>query len=195
VILVFLETTMPQISVLRTGFLLITLGWIVTACGGTRRVYTHYDPAAASLASEYRTFDWLAHPGGEDLRPGAADLTAEVVRITEAALATKGYNRLDAAPEFHMGWHYVTEPTHVTTINSYYGYTWGRWFPGGGVSYGAGYRSEFPAGTVILDAVDAATRELVWRGFALVASIDDPLKRDEELTEVIARMLLRFPRP
>ncbi len=193
--LVLPGNTMPQTPFLRVGLFLALLGWLVTGCGGTRRVFTHYDPAAASLASGYRTFDWMTPPGGEDLRPGAADLAADVMRITDAALAAKGYNRLDAAPEFHMGWHYVTEPTHVTTINSYYEYTWGRWFPGGGVSYGAGYRSEFPAGTFILDAVDAATRELIWRGFAQVTSIDDPLKRDEELTTVIARMLLRFPRP
>ena len=186
---------MYRIRIPKPSFLLSVAVLGVVACGSTRRVYTNYDPAAATLASDFSTFDWLDHPGGTDARPSLSGLAEDVRRVTEAALVAKGYSRMDASPSFRMGWHYVEETTDVTTINMYYGYTWGRWFPGGGVAYGAGYRAEFLPGTLILDAVDAATGELVWRGFARLRELRDPVKRDEELTTVIGRMLVRFPRP
>jgi hypothetical protein len=46
-----------------------------------------------------------------------------------------GYQKSDTNPEFRVGWHAALgDPLDVTSLNNYYGYAWGRWFPGGGVA-------------------------------------------------------------
>jgi hypothetical protein len=92
----------------------------------------------------------------------------------------------------------------VQTLNSYYGYG-----PGWGYGYGASYRPgywagapetyvyEYEEGTLILDIVNPANKELIWRGSAQdeVNFKSTPEKDQTQLNEAVHQMLEKFPPP
>ncbi len=167
---------------------------LVSGCSRGIAVRTHYDPVGTPISATYQSFAWLTPATGAS-RTEPDGLEATVQEATETALVAKGYALIPLAPNFRMGWHYTTEPTEVTALYLYYPYTWGRWFPGGGVNFSGSYRTELPAGTLMLDAVDASTNELIWRSTALLKLDDHPTIRARQVTEVIRKMVARFPRP
>lgn len=169
--------------------------FVLAACGGGPPVRVNYDPAGAGLAAAYTTWGWLPHPGGRDSRPEAAEWSARIGTAVERTLLDKGYARQDSMPDFQVGWHLVTGDTReATQVSLYYGYTWGRWFPGGGVAYPGGYRAEFTPGTVIVEVVDRPTGELVWRGISRIDPAErDGRRQDQTLRELLTRMFERFP--
>jgi hypothetical protein len=168
---------------------------ILGGCGGGPSVRTHYDPAGISISAGYESFAWLAPSPGASPRTTPEGMEATVLLAMESALVAKGYALIPLAPHFRMGWHYTTEPTDITAIYHYYSYTWGRWFPGGGVNFSGDYLTELPAGALVLDAVDASTNELTWRSIAQIELAEDPAGRARQLTETINGMIARFPRP
>jgi len=175
-------------------------GVLLTACGGGIAVRTSYDPLTRDLAPLYKTYSWLAVPAppqpGDTTSPRDGPHAEEIRRLADEALTAKGYSLTDSAPDFRVGWHLTgEEPVEAATINMYYGYTWGRWFPGGGVVFDGGYRAEVPPRSLILDAVDGTARELVWRAQVELDPEDlaDPRRREAGFREAIRRMLERFP--
>lgn len=166
----------------------------LAGCGGGPSIRTHYDPAGTAMSASYQSFTWLAPAPGVPPRNTPAGMEATVLLAMESALIAKGYSLVQDAPHFRMGWHYTTEPTDITALYHYYGYTWGRWFPGGGVNFSGNYRTEVPAGTLVLDAVDAATNELTWRSMAEIEIDEDPALQARRLTEAVNAMISGFPR-
>ena len=69
-----------------------------------------------------------------------------------------------------------------------YGYGW-RW--GGGVATTA--VTNIPVGTLVVDLVDTASKELVWRGKATDTIDRDSEARDEQLQSAVAEMFQGFP--
>lgn len=165
------------------------------ACGGGVSVNTQYDPAGTSISETYQSFDWLSSAPGAAPRAEPEGLESLIHELVEQALVSRGYTRIPAAPHFRVGWHYTTQPTLVTSLNLHYPYTWGRWFPGGGVNFGGRYRTEIPAGTLVLDAMDVSTSELLWRTMAPVELEDTPAARRAAFAEAITAMVAKFPRP
>jgi len=168
---------------------------LLAGCGGGLPVRTNYDPAGSRVAENYRTWSWLADPG---TRPPVDSALAATIRFqVEAALAGRNYTRSDSAPDFLVGFHVIdAEPALVPEINMYYGYTWGRWFPGGGAVFQGGYRAELPAGALIVDVADGAARELIWRGVAaldLHRSGPAGAQGRRRMGEAIRQMFQRFP--
>jgi hypothetical protein len=138
----------------------------------------------------------MPDPGGQDQRPGAPAVSGPVTRAVEDQLAAKQYVRRDSAPDFLVGWHVAAEGNdEVSMVNMYYGYTWGRWFPGGGVQFEGKYRPQFEPGTLVVDVVDARGRELVWRGEGRADLLNDKdlARRDQRIVEALRKMFERFP--
>lgn len=179
----------------RLPTLFVSAGMLLAACGGGTAVRTSYDPLTRDLVPLYKTYAWLAQPGDTASRQDTA-YAEEIRRLTDEALAAKSYRLTDSAPDFRVGWHLTgEEPVEAATINMYYGYTWGRWFPGGGVVFDGGYRTLVPPHSLILDAVDGNARELVWRGQVRFdpEHLADPRRREVGFREAIRRMLEQFP--
>lgn len=88
-------------------------------------------------------------------------------------------------------------------IYGYGDYGWRPAYGGGYYSYGGyGYSSPvaldgLAAGTLVVDVVDARTRELVWRGWAEGAFYDMPRpdQLSEYVGEVVGKMMKGFPPP
>ena len=141
---------------------------LAVACGGggggSIRVNTDYDPLATPKMSAYKTWNWLRPPAGSAPRPDSA-VQGIVEQAIEARLVSMGYRLTDTNPEFRVGWHAALDgPLDVTATNSYYGYAWGKWFPGGGVAYSNGFHSEFEPGSPVIEITDSRAAELIWRG-------------------------------
>lgn len=140
---------------------------LLAACGGgggSISVNTDYDPVASPRMSAWKTWSWLAPPAGTPGRPDSS-VQGLVEQAIEARLISMGYQRADTNPEFRVGWHAALDGAlDVTAVNSYYGYAWGKWFPGGGVAYSRGFRSEYEPGSLVVDITDTKAVELIWRG-------------------------------
>jgi hypothetical protein len=54
---------------------------------------------------------------------------------------------------------------------------------------------QYKEGTLIVDVVDAKTKQLVWRGFATGTVDPDakPEQRERKLNDAIAQMMAQFP--
>ena len=82
----------------------------------------------------------------------------------------------------------------MTTVNRSYGYGYGRYGrPMGG--YSETRVSEYTQGTLIIDIVDAASNELVWRGSTegRVREKKTPEEREKRIRDAVAAILAEFP--
>jgi hypothetical protein len=168
----------------------------LAACSGIS-VRSDYNPQADF--SKYTTYAWLPAPQTGNPRTDNAIIEGRIKSGVDAALAAKGYKLgTEANANFWVGYHLNIEgQMDVTTVNSYYGYGWGRGYYGG---YGAvGYPSTsvryYDQGTLLIDVVDAQAKELVWRGTGEAEVRPDmrPEDRERRLNEAIAKILERFP--
>jgi hypothetical protein len=171
---------------------------LVVACGGggggggSIHVNTDYDPLASPKMSAYKTWNWLRPPAGT---AGRADSAVQgiVEQAIEARLVSLGYHLTDTNPEFKVGWHAALDgPLDVTTANSYYGYAWGKWFPGGGVAYSRGFHSDFEPGSLVVDITDSKASELIWRGTGREV-FGGKKASGNRVADAVAKMFLLFP--
>jgi len=156
-------------------------------CCSTMKINVDYDQDASFL--EYKSYRWIPHKP-KVKPPRMIDHTLLEKRIknaVDAELAAKGFTRVmeerpDILVAFHIGAQNKVDVTH-------YGYRYGphgRWW---------GHRAEvhrYKEGTLILDIVDAETKQLVWRGSARDA-VHRPQDLDEKLLEAVEKILVQFP--
>ena len=169
-----------------------------TACGGGLRAKVDVDPVIQPRMSGWKTWAWFPAPGGSDTR-GSAVIADLVMRDVEAALVARGYQRVDGSPDALVGWHAALDgPLDVNEVSGYYGYTYGRWYPGGGVNYSPRYQLEYPEGTILIDLVNSRSRELAWRGRALVEpkKLRRAVDRERLVAEAVQVIIGQFrPQP
>ncbi|HKP30196.1 MAG TPA: DUF4136 domain-containing protein [Gemmatimonadales bacterium] len=160
--------------------------------GGSIHVNTDYDPLATPKMSAYKTWNWLRAPAGA---AGRADSAVQglVEQAIEARLVSLGYQFTETNPEFRVGWHAALDgPLDVTTANSYYGYAWGRWFPGGGVAYSRGFHSDYQPRSLVVDVADSKASELIWRGIGRDV-FTGKTPSGNRIAEAVAKMFQQFP--
>ena len=142
-----------------------------------------YDPQADF--NNLKTFSWLPFPKKADVNQ------LVVKRIQDAVtgeLETKGL-RLSSNPDFLIAMHGATK--EKLDIQDW-GYSspraayWGR----RDISV-----QQYTEGTLILDFVDAKSKEMIWRGVATgaVDSGASPEQRTKRINDVVAKLLAKFP--
>jgi hypothetical protein len=88
----------------------------------------------------------------------------------------------------------ATERVNVNQFNTGFGYGWGYgwgWNPylwGGQTSV-----STNTEGTLYIDLIDAATKELVWQGEGVGVLTQNAGKKDERIAEFVAKILAQYP--
>lgn len=70
--------------------------------------------------------------------------------------------------------------------------SWGYWF-GGVVDVGRTIVSEYNQGSLVFDFIDAKTGKLVWQGVGSGIKVDSPKSKQEQIPDIIAKMLKNFP--
>jgi len=150
-----------------------------------------YDPSA-DFAS-YRTFRWLsagpdAAPRAGRSRPGREAAPSPLVdkQIAEAIraeLERKELRFVETGPVDLLVAYHTGKRREVV------GYGWGPRY--------AGPRrvAVYEEGTLTIDLVDRAQRELVWRGYIAASIRDDPEKRHQQLGNLVEKVLAKYPPP
>lgn len=154
-----------------------------------------YNFDKAADFSKYKTYMWVAVPGGDKLD----SLTDKQLRSAiDEGLATKGLSKVeggnaDMAVAYEVA---LTTEKQVTFTGTGYGYG-GRWGRMGGMGTVYGDTSTIPIGAVTLNMFDAGTKELVWQGVA-TKQIDPkakPEKREKNMKKGVAKLLKNYPPP
>lgn len=186
----------PMNAILRNGLLLLAIG-ALAACA-VQRVATDYDSAASFDRLE--SFAWL-EPAFDEVQDPVLDsalLGRKVQRAAMNELVGRGYVavRSDADPDFFITYH----TTSRERIRDSGGMSLG-------IGIGGGYRrshhsifvgdhfgrvESYQEGTLILDIIDARTRDLIWRGW-MRGSMHPSRYTDAAVDAAVREILAKFP--
>jgi hypothetical protein len=165
-----------------------------SACGPSIRVTTTAAPNAAF--SRLHKFRILTPPPRSAGRPLPDDpmlansISNQVLNtsITDAFLA-RGYTLDPTAPDFTVAYYAsARERLDVNLWNYGYPGRWGGWYGTGAVEV-----STYVQGTVIVDVINARTKELIWRGRGEAATTDDPAEYQQHLRDAVQAIVRKFP--
>lgn len=156
--------------------------------------------------SKLHTFNWVE---GEAFgtQPYSADAitNSRIINAVVNQLAIKGYKEeKDEVGDFLIAYHIsLEEKIEISTIDEYYVGGFGHRPLMGGSLYGRrsniGIREitvdRYIEGTLILDIIDAQTKELIWRGTAQseVNPSDSAEVKEKRIHEAVTQMLNNFP--
>lgn len=160
---------------------------VLAACAP--KIPVHVDASSRTTLAGYRSYDWMPPPPDPKARH---DTTVEVfdwrVQTTVAtALANKGYVRTDAAPDLLVMVRTTIAETNSETIGDYFRYR----DAGGTQPLFSAFSLGYEEATISVEAYDAATRVLLWRGRTAVAM--DSSHRDARAIDSINALLKAFP--
>jgi hypothetical protein len=173
------------------GLMFVILAGLACGCSSIS-VATDYEPSFDF--TELETFAWLPEPP----RPAGHALIdsplfgARVREAVNAELARRGYRKAELADADFLLQYYASTKT-VTKIDTVHRYHYGRRW------HGTGYTDttvrEYDRGSLVLDIVDAESRELVWRGVGEARLYENrtPEERSERMREAVESILDEFP--
>jgi hypothetical protein len=154
--------------------------------------------------NHYRTYAWL----DADIRVGEnpiynSDLVNRNIKEhVEMEFAKRGMNLTATNPDLLVGYHTYTEKKVQPVSNPpmFYpgGFQYGwRYFPYGygnwPYMWNNGFRSiHYTEGTLIIDVVDAKTKQLIWRGIA-EGTVDNPKAIERRVQKGVHAIMKRYP--
>jgi len=162
-------------------------------------VTTNYDTSVDF--SKLKTFDWMPNATINVNDPRVIDHVVEsnIKTAVLNELSQRGYQKISKGkPDFYVAYHAsLEEKTQDITLTNYYGYpgypeSWAYW---GGPSSTETYSVTYDEGMVVIDFVDPATKQPIWRATAQaeVTLTDKPQNKQTRTTEAINKMLVKFP--
>ena len=167
---------------------LIVIAALFLAGCSTISVNQDYDPAYDF--SKLKTFGFI--PITEEA--GIDQLNAtRLGDAIKANLTAKGYTLSEQA-DFGIAL-FFTKDTKTSIQSTGYGYGYGYGYRGYGGMGGSTYVTQYEEGTLVIDFVDMAKQELVWRGVGTGALSDSPSveERTENINNAVSQILAQFP--
>lgn len=157
-----------------------------------------YDYDTTADFSLYKTYAWK-----EGQRPQGDIIHGRIVAAVDGVLASRGLRKVEdtgafPGPDLFVSYQTaVREEIHINDFGYWgpYGYGpgfWGPWYRHGGpVTV-----DTIPVGTLVVDLVDAAKKQLVWRsvGTDYIQS-RSPEAADRAVRQGVEAMLKNFPPP
>lgn len=193
-------------------FLFLFIIYFTISCSTIYNVQYDYD-INVNFA-RLKTYDWL--PIHEEADISSLDIK-RIRNSVNSQLKTKGLKITSDNPDFlivvHVGkeqklnitnWGYDYGPyggywggygygPYGRSWRGYYGPYWGYW--GGYWEPGRVSIYEYEEGSLILDFVDAKTKELIWHGSAkaIVGNEKTPEERQKKIYETVQKILEKYP--
>ena len=173
-------------------FLVMGALLVYSACSSTS---VRFDYERGVDFSQFKTFDFYEVP--EDVKTDRLVLKRINRAITDQ-LSAKGLTQSSSNPDLLIATHTAVQDK-VDVMDYGYGYAdyywrgyWGPRYGGGGTQV-----TEYEEGTLIIDIVDNAEDELIWRGEASRALPYNPTaeKIDALIDDVVAKTLANYPPP
>ena len=173
------------------AFGMLALAMAVIACSSVK-VQTEYDKAANFKG--YRTYAWIPQQPGPEQAPAARDprIREAVIRGVDDGLAAKGL--IKAEPNASAD---LLVAVHGWAVNRIdvrnYGYAYGP--TPYGIYPALATREvevrEYRDGTLLIDLIDAGTKQMVWRGTA--TDTFQPGTEVSEVSKAIQKTLEQYP--
>ncbi|TGE15943.1 DUF4136 domain-containing protein [Hymenobacter elongatus] len=183
------------VALAAVGFSLL-LG--ATSCAMTSRVGVTSDFDHSVNFRAFKTWAWYPQQP-TDSEGGPAEgyqsfLDTRLRTAVESEMVKKGLTRVDKNPDVYVA--YSAKVEDKQRSNAGYGSPFG--YPYYGYGYGAFGRgayqpiTDYKAGTVIIDLVDAKRKQLAWRGFG-EAQIDQQTISEQEAYRIVGSVLGSYP--
>ena len=158
---------------------------ISTGCS-TIRVETDFDPDADFEL--FKTYKWIEHAKKTDSAMMKDPLIrSHIIDAVENEMDAKGYFKaVNEKPDFLIAFYAGSRKKVDVT---HYHYRYGRWgrFAGRDISV-----RKYKEGTLIVDIIDAKTRQLAWRGWAR-SVLHGRENAAEDIKASVNKMLGRYP--
>jgi hypothetical protein len=181
------EINMKSIKIFFSLFSIIILTVILSTGCSSISVNQDYDPTYDF--SKLKTYGFIPLPKDAGIDQLAANRLGDAIK---KELGTKGYT-LSETSDFGVALYFSTKTK--TNVQSYgYGYGYGGYW--GGPGYGGGVDvTQYEEGTLIIDIIDMAKKELVWRGIGSGAMSQSPSveERTANINNAVTQILAQFP--
>ena len=171
-------------------FQLLCLTILTGACSPIRSI--SYDYNRAVDFSGLRTYDWIPIPA--EMQEKEALMLERIKKAVNSRLEAKGFRITGGESDFLV----ATNFGQVEKLKVYdYGYPYygpSRRYDYG--SYHGGVSSfYYREGALVLDFIDTASKEVIWKGVATVYLSKDqtPEKIDDVVNEAVEKILANFP--
>ncbi|UYZ62580.1 DUF4136 domain-containing protein [Hymenobacter weizhouensis] len=167
----------------------------VSGCASTARVGVNTDFDHSVNFRTYKTWAWYPQQP-TDTEGGPAQgyqsfLDKRIRAAVERELAQKGLTFTDKNPDVYVAYSARVEDKQRANPGAFGGYPF--WYGYGGW-YGRGLPpvTDYKAGTVIIDLVDARRKELAWRGQGQ-AQLDEQTISETEVHRIVNSILGNYP--
>ena len=188
------------------GLVLVT-GLI--SCSG-RLVRSDYDREINF--ARLKTFDWQSeseYSGSNSLAKNSL-FEKRLKKAVEAELVAKNLSKQANSPDFLIAYSVAVEDK-VDVRSDRFGYGYGYGYSPGyyrfgfrsryyGFGYGSGYYNngglygyQYKEATLILDFIDPASNELLWRGVYIDKIDDSGIITEDKINEAVTHILEKFP--
>lgn len=171
---------------------LLCLTILTGACSPIRSI--SYDYNRAVDFSGLRTYDWIPIPA--EMQEKEALMLERIKKAVNSRLEAKGFRITKGKSDFLV----ATNFGQVEKLKVYdYGYPYPYYGPSRRYDYGSyhGGVSSFyyREGALVLDFIDTASKEVIWKGVATVYLSKDqtPDKIDDVVNEAVEKILANFP--
>lgn len=157
----------PKIQSLRNWAMLGFLIAFLAACG-TSGTVVRSDFDRKTDFTQYRSFGFFEKLATDKRYE---TLTTEYIKTAVIReMKARGYNFVDQDPDLLVNFNIKLKEKQRTQsmpiAAGYYGYRWGYYGAWGGYNY-ATYTYEYTQGTMNIDLVDRARKQMVWEGVAI----------------------------
>ena len=165
--------------------------WLA-GCASTPAVTANFDPSVDFRA--YRTFGFFEKTGTDVA--GYESLVTQTLRsAARREMESRGDTYAPAGGELQVNFNaklaHHTRVTQTAPMYGYYGYRAG--FYGGWGGYNT-YVDKYTEGTLNIDVVDAARKQLVWEGVAIGRVTEKHREnREAAITTAVHEIFARFP--
>ena len=150
-------------------------------------VYVNADYDKNASFSNYKTYAYMKN-NLDNVAISDLDKKRILYAIDEV-MATKGFVKSEN-PDIIVN--VFTKERERVDVYQNYGFGWG-WSPYWGIGMNRSTISTTPEGTLILDFVDAKTKELVWQGQGTGYLTQNRDKKDAVIKEFVNRILAQYP--
>ena len=169
----------------------------VSSCASTARVGVTNDFDYSVNFRNYKTWSWLPDQP-TDSEGGPAQgyqsfLDKRIRTAVEREMTSKGLTKVEKGGDLYVAYSAKVEDKQRTNNGAYGPYGYPYWYGYGyGGLYNRGFVTEYKAGTVIIDFVDARRKELAWRGQGQ-AQVDNQSISEEEVYRIVGSILGTYP--
>lgn len=167
----------------------LVVGSVLAGCSSVS-YNSDFDPQLDFTS--YETYAWL-EPADEQATRGRGPsplVEKRIVSEIDEALDAKGFRKATSRPPDFLVNFLVTTQQKIDFDSYYVGWGYYGWYGGTQVS-----ARQWTEGTIIIDVIDAKSKELAWRGWA-TAAVDPDIRQEERnrrIREVVQGTLKPFP--